>query len=110
MVYLFTQNARNAQDLTQSLHGSVSFSGTLPTRSPPGSDRNAISTPVTMSREEFFRQAENEAVQNDRAQPQGGAVQNDYVRCGYGNSKPVDVPDEPEEDDRYVANIHARFV
>ena len=64
-----------------------------------------------MSREEFLRQAGNEPARNDRVNPQGGAVQNDYVR--YGSSKPVEPVDElpePEEDDRYVANLHARFV
>ena len=71
-------------------------------------DRNALSTPVTTTREEFLRQAGREMVQNNPAGSQGGAVQNNYVH--YGSSKPVDVTDEPEEDDRYVANVHARLI
>ena len=35
-------------------------------------------------------------------------MQNNYV--SYGSSKPVDVTDESEEDDQFVANVHARFI
>lgn len=115
MPCLLFQNAHHTQDFTQSLHGgSASFSGTLPSQLTvprSGQDRNAISTPETMTREDFFRQARNEPARNDHVSPQGGAVQNDYVR--YGSSKPVEPVDEPPElveDERYVANIHARFV
>ena len=74
----------------------------------PVQDRNAFSTPVTTTREEFLRQAERELAQNNRVESQGGAMQNNYV--SYGSSKPVDVTNKPEEDDRYVANVHARLV
>ena len=103
------QNAHSAHNAH-----SASFSGTLPSQPTipvAAHDRHALSTPITMSREEFFRQAGNEAVRNDQDSPQDGAVQNNYVR--YGSSKPVEVadePPEPEEDDRYVTNLHARFV
>ena len=104
MCYCYIQNSHSGENLTQSWHG-----GSLPT-SP---DRQSHTAPVEMTRDEFFRQAQHSGAARSNSlrnsHTGAGAVQNDYVRCGYG-SKPVDLPDEPEEDDRYVANIHARFV
>ena len=110
-LFLLIQHGHNAQGLAQTRQCSTSFLGTLPTQSTgqmPVQDRNAFSTPVTTTRGEFLRQAERELVQNDRVKSQGGAVQNNYV--SYGSSKPVDVTDESEEDDQFVANVHARFI
>ena len=80
---------------------------------PTSPNQQSLSTPVEMTRDEFFRQAQHSGVARSNTlhnPPSGaGAVQNDYVRCGYG-SKPVNLLDEPDEDDRYVPNIHARFV
>ena len=108
------QQDSNKEDFTQSLNEGSRFgggAGAVP--SYPSNQRTvqhntssgSLSHSTPLTREEFLRQAQSEATRNNSVHSHGGAVQNDYVR-GYV-SKPVE---QPEEDDRYVTNVHARFV